>query len=110
MQHDADSEDLVFGSGNIFADAGLPNADELQLKADLAVVISRMIRAAKVSQTQAADMMHITQPEVSLVLNGKLRSFSFEKLLHMAKYLGCNINITLEKSMKPIGEIHLATV
>jgi hypothetical protein len=33
------------GSGNIFADLGLPNAEEHQLKAALVVQLSRLIKA-----------------------------------------------------------------
>jgi len=108
-QEENEPTELVYGSGNVFADAGLPNADELQLKADLAVVISRIIREKKLSQAEAAHIMGIKQPEVSLVVNGKLRTFSIDKLLGMAKHLGCDVNISLEKSIKTVGEMHLAT-
>ena len=41
-------------SGNIFADLGLPNAEEHQLKAALVVQLSRLIKKRKLSQTDAA--------------------------------------------------------
>ncbi len=38
------------GSGNIFADLGLPNAEEHQLKAALVVQLGRLIKERELSQ------------------------------------------------------------
>ncbi len=100
--------EFITGSGNVFADAGLLNADELQFKADLAVAIARMIDEAGISQVEAAARMEVKQPQVSLVVNGKLRSFSIDSMLGMAKRLGCDVHVSLEKSIKAVGEMHLA--
>ena len=108
QEKNSDDMDLIAGGGNIFADLGLPNADELQFKADLAVAISRMIEEAKLSQTEAARRMEVSQPQVSLIVNGKLRSFSIDRMLGMAKRLGCDVNVSLQKSIKTVGEMHLA--
>ena len=45
------------GSGNIFADLGLPNAEEHQLKAALVVQLSRLIKERKLSQVDAAKLL-----------------------------------------------------
>jgi len=44
------------GSGNVFADLGLPNADELLLKAKLADQISDIISQRQLTQTEAAEL------------------------------------------------------
>jgi hypothetical protein len=50
------------GSGNIFADLGLPDAEEHQLKAALVVHVRRLIEARKLTQTAAAKRIGIKQP------------------------------------------------
>jgi len=42
-------------SGNVFADLGLDNSDELLVKAELAYKISRMITQQQLNQTEAAE-------------------------------------------------------
>ncbi|MEX6509138.1 XRE family transcriptional regulator [Jiella sp. M17.18] len=45
------------GSGNIFADLGLPDAEEHLLKAQVVVVLHRLIKARKLTQTAAAKLL-----------------------------------------------------
>jgi predicted XRE-type DNA-binding protein len=49
-------------SGNVFADLGLPNADEHLIKAGLVVKIDVTIRERALSQAAAAKVMGIDQP------------------------------------------------
>jgi predicted XRE-type DNA-binding protein len=56
------------GSGNIFADLGLPNAEEHQLKAALVVQLGRLIKQRKLSQIGAAKLLGIKQPDLSKIL------------------------------------------
>jgi predicted XRE-type DNA-binding protein len=71
------------GSGNIFADLGLPNAEEHQLKAALVVHLMRLIRARKLTQTAAAKRIGIKQPDLSNILRGHYRGYSVERLMRM---------------------------
>ena len=52
----------IKGSGNIFADLGLPNAEEYQLKATLLVQIKRLIAERELTQTEAAKLIKMKQP------------------------------------------------
>ncbi len=53
------------GSGNVFADLGLPNPEEHQVKADLASRIDDIVRHRKLTQAKAAAVMGLKQPDVS---------------------------------------------
>jgi predicted XRE-type DNA-binding protein len=55
------------GSGNIFADLGLPNAEEHLLKASLVVQLHRLIKARKLTQVAAAKLIGVKQPDLSVV-------------------------------------------
>ena len=71
------------GSGNIFADLGLPNAEEHQLKAALVVQLSRLIKARKLSQIDAAKLLGVKQPDLSRILRGHYRGYSVARLMRM---------------------------
>ncbi|MHB8196306.1 MAG: helix-turn-helix domain-containing protein [Vulcanimicrobiaceae bacterium] len=84
-------------SGNVFADLGLPNADERLAKADLAIAIKRELDARKWTQAQAAEYLFQTQPQVSKISNGKLEEFSRDTLQKILRNLGIDVEISLHK-------------
>jgi predicted XRE-type DNA-binding protein len=70
------------GSGNVFADIGLPNPEERLVKADLAIRITEAIRARRLTQARAAHILKIDQPKISRLLRAQLSGFSTERLMH----------------------------
>lgn len=82
-------------SGNVFADLGLPDAEDLMAKANLALHIKRTIEARKLTQVQAASLLGLDQPKVSSIINGRLDGFSTERLMRFLNDLGCDVNISV---------------
>jgi predicted XRE-type DNA-binding protein len=80
-------------SGNVFADLGLPNADELLIKAELVHQISEIISERKLTQIEAAEILGIDQPKVSSLVRGKLSGFSTERLFRFLNALGSSVEI-----------------
>jgi predicted XRE-type DNA-binding protein len=80
-------------SGNVFADLGLPNADEHRLRADVAAIIGTLINHHGLTQTAAALKLGIAQPDVSRILRGQLSGFSLERLLSLVRALGNDVEI-----------------
>jgi predicted XRE-type DNA-binding protein len=76
------------GSGNVFADLDLPDAPELQVKADLAYEISQTIDQRGLTQVEAAEMLGVDQPKVSALVRGHLDGFSMELLSRFLNALG----------------------
>jgi predicted XRE-type DNA-binding protein len=101
---------LEEGSGNVFADVGLPNAEERLAKADLAIRISETIRARRLTQTRAAQILKIDQPKVSRLLRGQLSGFSTERLMHFLTLLGRDIEITVRPAPRSRKQGHLRVV
>ena len=64
------------GTGNVFADIGLPNADEHLVKAKLVFKIDSLMRARGLKQVEAAGLFGVRQPDVSKMLRGDFRQFS----------------------------------
>lgn len=83
------------GSGNVFADMRLPDADERLAKADLAAEICRLIQEAGLSQTQAASRMGIDQPKVSALMRGRLNDFSAGRLMRFVTALDRDVIIKI---------------
>jgi predicted XRE-type DNA-binding protein len=90
--------DYVVSSGNVFADLGLPNPEELLAKAELANKISVLIRERKLTQKEAAAVLGIDQPKVSMLLRGRLTGFSIERLMRLLMLLGQDIRISVHPS------------
>lgn len=83
------------GSGNVFADLGFPDAETHQIKATLVFRISKLIKAHGLSQSEAAERMGMSQPDVSKMLNGQFRPVSLEKLIRCIVTLGQDVEISL---------------
>jgi predicted XRE-type DNA-binding protein len=84
-------------TGNVFADIGTPNADEHALKADVAIKIGMLIESKKISQTQAAKLTGISQPDLSRLLRGHFEGFSMDRLFQAILSLGSDVEITLKR-------------
>jgi predicted XRE-type DNA-binding protein len=84
------------GSGNVFADLGLPDSHELLAKARLASTISDLIDRRGLNQTQAAKLLETTQPKVSNLINGRLEGFSLERLARFLNTLGRDVEIVVK--------------
>ncbi len=98
------------GSGNIFADIGLPEPETRLAKADLAIRIGEAIRARRLTQTRAAHILKIDQPKISRLLRGQLSGFSTERLMHFLTLLGRDVEITVKPATRSRRQGHLRVV
>ena len=87
-------------TGNIFADIGVPNADEHALKADVVIKLGLLIESKNISQTKAAKVTGISQPDLSRLLRGHFDGFSMDRLLQAILLLGSDVEIRVKK---PVG-------
>lgn len=91
---------IVPSSGNVFADLGLPNAEEKQTKVRLAVAINEIIRAQQLSQATAARRLSANQPKVSALLNYQLQGFSVERLMRFLTALDRDVEIVIHNKSR----------
>jgi predicted XRE-type DNA-binding protein len=84
------------GSGNVFADAGLPNAGEHFVKAKLVLKIDGLMRERGLKQVEAAKLFGVKQPDVSKMLRGDFRQFSVERLMRFLVALGQDVEIVVK--------------
>ena len=95
------SEFEIFkGSHNVFKDLGLPDADELILKAQLLRDIQNIIESRGLNQKDLMKHLGIKQPEASYLMNGKLSRFSRERLIDYMVKLGMTVELRVKKPKK----------
>ena len=85
-------------SGNVFADIGVQKPEEELAKAQLASRIREIVRQRRLTQVAAAGILRIDQPKVSALLNGRLTSFSSERLMRLLTRLGQDVEIVVKKT------------
>ena len=88
-------ETYEVGSGNVFADAGVPNAEEHLVKAHLVYKIDTLMKERCLKQVEAATLFGVRQPDVSKMLRGDFRQFSVERLLRFLVALGQDVEIVV---------------
>ena len=91
------------GSGNVFADLGLPDADAHLAKAELVSRIDDILRDRGITQAEAGRMLGLSQPDVSRLLRGDFREYSLERLLRLLTALGRDIDIVIRQPRSSTG-------
>jgi predicted XRE-type DNA-binding protein len=84
------------GSGNVFKDIGVPNAEEHLVKAQLVFKIDTILKKRGLKQVEAADLFGVRQPDVSKMLGGDFRQFSVERLLRFLVALNHDVDIVVK--------------
>ena len=84
------------GSRNVFKDLGLPHAEEHLVKAQLVYKIDAIMKARRLKQAEAANLLGIKQPDVSKMLRGDFRQFSVERLLCFLVALDQDVEIVVK--------------
>ena len=100
--------EVISGSGNVFADLGLPNAEKLKIKSGLVIEIRRAMRSLGLTQEQAAKRMGIAQPKVSDMMRGNFNNLSERKLMDCLTRLGYDIEISIRPAQSETGHLMLA--
>jgi predicted XRE-type DNA-binding protein len=99
-------KDYTVGSGNVFADLGLPNAEEHLAKARLAIQIGKFISKKKLTQAAAAKLLGVDQPRVSKLLRGRLSEFSTDTLVKFINALGSDVDLVVRERPRSRGRGH----
>ena len=99
--------DHTVGSGNVFADLGLPNAEEMLAKAELAQKITAILTRRRLTQAEAAKLLGVDQPKVSALKRGRLSGFSLERLVRFLILLGRDVEIVVKERRRARGQARL---
>ena len=97
--------EVVQGSGNVFADLGLPNPDQELMKARLTLQIARIIKDRGFTQAEAAKILGIQQPHVSALARNRAGNFSVGRLMEFLTALGQDVEVVVTPTRKQQGAL-----
>ena len=95
-----DDTSITPGSGNVFEDLGLPDADIHLAKLDLSRVIEDIMKAREWTQKKAASVLGIATSDMSDLIRGKLARFSLERLERFLVALDMDVRIQVAPRKK----------
>ena len=87
-------------SGNVFADTGMQNPDQEQLKAGLTLQIYHLIKSRKLTQTQVGEVLGIERSQVSALMRNRSGNFSVKRLKGFLGILGREVEINARQTSK----------
>jgi predicted XRE-type DNA-binding protein len=89
-------------SGNVFRDLGFPReeAENLKIRSDLMIRLTRVIHARGLTQAQAAELLGVTHPRVSDLVRGKIDRFSIDTLVAMLRHAGFLVHFMVGRGAK----------
>ncbi|HXU49926.1 MAG TPA: helix-turn-helix transcriptional regulator [Candidatus Binatia bacterium] len=96
---------VIEGSGNVFADLGLPNPEQELLKARLTLQVHTILKGSGKRQADIAKTLGITQPQVSLLMRNRAGNFSVGRLIEFLTALRHDVEITVRPTRKEHGEL-----
>ena len=102
--------EVVMGTGNVYADLGYGNADEMVIKAQLVTKIAEIIKRKGLTQTEAAALLGMPQPKLSNLLRGQFRGFSERRLMDCLTRLGRDVQIVVKAAPRSRGNGRLSIV
>lgn len=100
---------ITRGTDNVFADLGLPDAAERQTKTRLALAVNDLLKARRLKQREAAELLGIPQPKVSALKNYRLDQFSVERLMEFLTALNHDVDILI-RPRTALGVGHIAVL
>ena len=80
--------EIEIGSGNVYADIGYADAAEMQRKATLVASVAQCIKAGRLTQDSAEQLLGIDQAEFAKIIRGQFRGVSEIKLRSLVARLG----------------------
>jgi predicted XRE-type DNA-binding protein len=104
------SKHITPAGGNVFADLGFESEEAAALKAESQRIISEKlaikeslmselagwIEANKLKQVEAAEILGVTRPRVSDVINGKSIKFTIDALVDMLARVGKHVHFSVQ--------------
>ncbi len=98
------------GTGNVYADLGFANADQMLVKAELAAAIASILARRGLKQAEAAELLGLTQPKLSNLLRGHFHGLSERRLIDCLTRLGRDVEIVIKDKPRSRASGRLSVV
>jgi len=87
-------------TGQVYADLGYADSEAMAIKAQLVAEIAEIIKKRALTQEQAAKILGLTQPKISILLKGQFRGISERRLLDCLTRLGRDVEIVVKETQR----------
>ena len=108
-EDDLASSHITPAGGNVFADLGFPPqqakamledadariAKSQKLKSDAAAAIAQWMQSEKLTQMAASEILEVSRPRISDLVNAKLGRFSLDTLVAMLLRTGKSVELVI---------------
>jgi predicted XRE-type DNA-binding protein len=91
----SDDNEIIRGSGNVFRDLGLPDADREQLRALLAAQIIGVLDERKLTVRAAQEITGIAAADFSRIRKANLGRFTIDRLMTILSGLGQEVEVSV---------------
>ena len=81
------------GSDNVFKDLGFPNPELEMLRTQLSVEIYTTLKRRRPTQAKAAELLGVSQADVSRLKNADISRYSVDRLFRFLKRLGGKVEV-----------------
>jgi predicted XRE-type DNA-binding protein len=98
MKRKIQADDVVQGTGDVFADLGFADAPVMRLKSRVAGEIVRTLDRRKLTVRAAAKEARATAADLSRIRHADLDRFTLDRLVRIAEGLGCRVEIKVRKA------------
>ena len=110
MTGNDDDFELVRGSGNVFADLGLPDPELEQLRAILAAEIGKTLAADKLTVRAAEKITGVAAADFSRIRQARLKSFTIDRLMTILDRLNRKVQVSVAvypREAVGLGVLHI---
>jgi predicted XRE-type DNA-binding protein len=98
MKKKTKDNDLIAGTGDVFADLGFADAPMMRLKSRVANEIVRTLDRRELSVRAAAKETGAAAADLSRIRNADLDRFTLDRLVRIAERLGCRVELKVSKA------------
>jgi predicted XRE-type DNA-binding protein len=96
MKIDLSDVEFELSSGNVFADVGFDNAEEMLLKSELVRQINKTIKERELTSIQTRDLLNLNEKTLSNLSKGRLTELTLEHLFRYLNILGRDLEVVLK--------------
>lgn len=98
--------EMIRGSGNVYRDFNLPDADVRQFKAILAAEIIKKLDKKCLSVRKAQSLTGVPAADFSRIRNADLGRFSSDRLMMILNKLGSRIEVSVRVKERKLEAVH----
>lgn len=99
-------EDIIRGSGNVYRDFNVPDADVRQFKAILAAEIIKNLDKKGLSVRKAQSLTGVPAADLSRIRNADLERFTSDRMMMILNKLGSRVEVSVRVKERKLEAVH----